>query len=165
MNNIVLIGMPASGKSTVGVILAKVLKRSFIDTDLIIQTKTDKTLVEIIENEGIDAFIAIENRIVSSLQVENSVIATGGSVIYGENAMLHLKSIGKVVYLCLDFEEISSRLKDIKSRGIVMKAGKSLYDVYIERTPLYEKYADVTVDLNNCTVEQAVERITDALNK
>jgi len=165
MNNIVLVGMPASGKSTVGVILAKVLKRSFIDTDLIIQTKTDKTLVEIIENEGIDAFIAIESRIVSSLQAENSVIATGGSVIYGENAMLHLKSIGKVVYLCLDFEEISSRLNDIKTRGIVMKAGKSLYDVYIERTPLYEKYADVTVFLNNCTVEQAVERITAALNK
>lgn len=163
MNNIILIGMPASGKSTVGVILAKVLKRSFIDTDLVIQAQTDKTLIEIIETEGIADFIETENRIVSGLQADNSVIATGGSVIYGKEAMRHLKSIGKVIYLRLDFDEMDRRLNDIKTRGIVMRADESLYDVYLERTPVYEKYADVTVDINSCTVEQAVEKISSIL--
>ena len=142
-DNIVLIGMPGVGKSTAGVILAKVLGYEFVDADLVIQKEEGKLLKEIIEEVGTDGFIAVENRVNSSLEVDHSIIATGGSVVYGKEAMEHLKSIGTVVYLQLPFEELNRRLSDIKGRGVVLKDGQTLKDLYEERVPLYEKYADI----------------------
>ena len=129
-DNIVLIGMPGVGKSTAGVILAKVLGYEFVDADLVIQKEEGKLLKEIIEEVGTDGFIAVENRVNSSLEVDHSIIATGGSVVYGKEAMEHLKSIGTVVYLQLPFEELNRRLSDIKGRGVVLKDGQTLKDLY-----------------------------------
>ena len=145
-DNIVLIGMPGVGKSTVGVILAKVLGYEFIDADLVIQKEEGKLLKEIIEEVGTDGFIEVENRVNSSLMVEHSIIATGGSVVYGKEAMEHLRSIGTVIYLQLPYEELDKRLSDIKGRGVVLRDGQTLKDLYEERVPLYEKYADVVVN-------------------
>ena len=156
-NNIVLIGMPGVGKSTVGVILAKVLGYQFVDSDLVIQKEEGKLLKEIIAEVGPEGFIEVENRINAALEVENSVIATGGSVVYGAEAMAHLKEIGTVVYLALPYEEISKRLRDIKGRGVVLRDGQTLKDLYEERTVLYEKYADVQIDETGLNVEETIE--------
>ena len=137
-NNIVLIGMPGVGKSTVGVILAKVLGYQFVDADLLIQKSEGKLLKDIIAEKGTDGFIEVENRVNASIQAENTIIATGGSVIYGKEAMAHLKEIGTVVYLHVPFATLEKRLADIKGRGVVLKEGQTLYDLYLERTPLYE---------------------------
>ncbi len=145
-SNITLIGMPASGKSTVGVLLAKRLGYSFVDVDIVIQEKTGKLLKEIIAEEGLDGFLKVEDRINSELDVRRSVIAPGGSVIYGENAMRHLKEISTVVYLKLSFREVRLRLGDLVDRGVALKDGMTLRQLYDERVPLYEKYADITVD-------------------
>jgi len=161
-NNIVLIGMPGVGKSTVGVILAKVLGYQFVDSDLVIQKEEGKLLKDIIAEVGTEGFIEVENRINASLQVENSIIATGGSVVYGEDAMEHLKEIGTVVYLSLSYEEINRRLSDIKGRGVVLKDGQTLKDLYEERTILYEKYADVRVDETGLNVEATINAILDS---
>ena len=158
-DNIVLIGMPGVGKSTAGVILAKVLGYEFVDADLVIQKEEGKLLKEIIEEVGTDGFIAVENRVNSSLEVDHSIIATGGSVVYGKEAMEHLKSIGTVVYLQLPFEELNRRLSDIKGRGVVLKDGQTLKDLYEERVPLYEKYADITVNEYGLNVEQTIDKI------
>lgn len=158
-NNIVLIGMPGVGKSTVGVILAKVLGYQFVDADLVIQKEEGKLLREIIAEVGTEGFIEVENRVNASLQVEQSIIATGGSVVYGKEAMEHLKSIGTVVYLQLPFEELDKRLHDIKGRGVVLKDGQTLEELFEERRPLYEKYADVVVNEYGLNVEQTVEKI------
>ncbi|SHI75373.1 shikimate kinase [Parasporobacterium paucivorans DSM 15970] len=165
MNNIVLIGMPGVGKSTVGVILAKVLGFRFIDADLLIQEEYDRLLCEIIEQDGVDAFIQIENQVNSSIQAEKSVIATGGSVVYGKEAMEHLKSIGTVVYLKLDYEPLSNRLKNIENRGVVIRNGSSLHDLFVERTPLYEKYADIIIDTDDCDIEGTVHKIAAAIQQ
>ena len=157
-DNIVLIGMPGVGKSTAGVILAKVLGYEFVDADLVIQKEEGKLLKEIIEEVGTDGFIAVENRVNSSLEVDHSIIATGGSVVYGKEAMEHLKSIGTVVYLQLPFEELNRRLSDIKGRGVVLKDGQTLKDLYEERVPLYEKYADITVNEYGLNVEQTIDK-------
>lgn len=159
MNNIILIGMPGSGKSTVGVVLAKVLGYEFVDSDLIIQKNEGKLLYEIMDEQGIDGFIRIENQVNSQLSVSRSVIATGGSVIYGQEAMQHLKSIGKVVYLKLSYQALETRLGNLKCRGVVLKEGQTLKTLYDERVPLYEKYADITIDEEGLDVEETLEKI------
>ena len=163
--NIVLIGMPGVGKSTVGVILAKVLGYQFVDADLVIQKEEGKLLHEIIEEVGTEGFIAIENRVNSTIEAERSIIATGGSVVYGAEAMEHLKEIGTVIYLSLPYEALQKRLSDIKGRGVVVKEGQTLRELYEERIPLYEKYADFTVDESRLDVEQTVERIVELKDK
>lgn len=161
--NIVLIGMPAAGKSTVGVLLAKSCLKDFIDTDLIIQRKYDCTLSEIIEKEGTEAFLKKENDVICSLKCFSSVVATGGSAVYGEQAMLHLRENGVVVYLKLSLKEITKRIGNIKTRGVAMKNGTDLLELYKEREPLYNKYADVIIDCENLTAEQAVDEILEKL--
>lgn len=164
-NNIVLIGMPGVGKSTVGVILAKILGYRFLDTDLVIQENEKRLLREIIAAEGVDGFIAAENRIVSGVSAEKSVIATGGSVVYGEDAMRNLSENGAVVYLRLDYEELTKRLGNIRNRGVVIRSGQTLADLYAERVPLYEKYADITIDESGCGVEETVQKAVKAINE
>lgn len=161
--NIVLVGMPASGKSTVGVILAKELKYRFIDTDLLLQDATDQTLIEIIGERGLDGFLELENAAVSQLQAKRTVIATGGSVVYGREAMEHLKANGTVVYLKHRYEVIESRLTNITTRGVVMREGATLRDLFRERTPLYEQYADLTIEADGLTTEQTVQCIKACL--
>ena len=163
-DNIVLIGMPGVGKSTVGVILAKVLGYQFVDADLVIQEEEGKRLHEIIEEVGTDGFIEVENRVNASLTAEHSVIATGGSVVYGAEAIEHLKAIGTVIYLKLPYEVVRKRLSDIKGRGVVLKDGQTLKDLYEERVLLYEKYADIIVDEFGRNVEQTVEEIVRLWN-
>ncbi len=162
-NNIVLIGMPGVGKSTIGVILAKVLGYQFLDADLVIQEKEGKLLREIIEEVGTEGFIQVENRVNASIDVAKTVIATGGSVVYGKEAMEHLKEIGTVVYLQVPFDILEKRLSDIKGRGVVLREGQTLYDLFMERTPLYEKYADIFISEENLNVEQTVELLTEKL--
>ncbi len=162
-NNIVLIGMPGVGKSTAGVILAKILGYKFLDADIVIQQEEGKLLKEIIAAKGIDGFIAIENRVNSEIECDKTVIATGGSVVYGKEAMEHLKNIGTVVYLKVDFETIYSRLGNLKGRGVVLKEGQNLKALYDERIPLYEKYADIIVDESGCSVEETIENIVKRL--
>ena len=162
--NIVLIGMPAVGKSTVGVILAKLLGYRFIDTDLVIQEKEETLLKNIIFERGIDGFIETENKIISGLKAKKSVISTGGSVIYGTEAMKNLGENGTIVYLKLDYSKLKYRLGNIKNRGVVIRDGQSLSSLYKERVPLYEKYADVIIDENGCNIEKTVEKIIDGLH-
>ena len=164
-NNIILIGMPAVGKSTVGVILAKIMGYRFVDTDIVIQETENRLLSEIISAEGVDGFIETENRIVSQLDTERAVIATGGSVVYGEKAMKHLSENGIVVYLQLDYKTLKNRLGNIRNRGVVMRDGQDLPELYRERTPLYEKYADVIISENDCGIEETVTKIIYALDK
>ena len=158
-SNIVLIGMPGAGKSSIGVVLAKVLGYGFVDSDLVIQNVEKRLLKEIIEQEGHDGFIRVENRINSGIDADRSVIATGGSVIYGGEAMRHLASIGTVVYLSASYETINSRLSNLEGRGVAMRDGQTLLDLYNERAPLYERYADITVKLDGLTIEEAVRGI------
>ena len=157
--NIILIGMPGVGKSTVGVILAKLLGYSFVDTDLVIQKKEKKLLKDIIAEKGIDGFIETENRILSTFFADNSVIATGGSVVYGKEAMANLSDESVVVYLKLDYNKLRYRLGNIKNRGVVIRKGQSLNALYKERVPLYEKYADIVIDENGCNIEKTVNKI------
>ena len=146
LDNITLIGMPASGKSTVGVLLAKRLGYSFVDVDIVIQEQEGRLLKEIIAEEGQEGFLQVENRVNAELSVHNSVIAPGGSVIYGTEAMEHLKKISTVVYLKLSYEAVEERLGNLTDRGVVLKDGMTLKDLYEERIPYYEQYADITVD-------------------
>ena len=161
--NIVLIGMPGVGKSTSGVILAKVLNYDFLDSDLVIQHQTGKLLKEIIAEKGIDGFNAVENEINSQIDVENTVIATGGSVIFGADAMAHFKESGIVVYLRISYDLLDERLGDLDERGVVHKEGQTLRDIYNERTALYEKYADITVDLDGKDVAGTVDAVVAQL--
>ncbi|MBP5433360.1 shikimate kinase [Ruminococcus sp.] len=161
--NIVLIGMPGVGKSTVGVILAKLLGYKFIDTDIVIQEKEKKLLRDIITEKGTEGFIETENRILSRLSAKRSVIATGGSVVYGADAMNNLSANSIVIYLKLDYGKLRYRLGNIKNRGVVIKDGQSLSGLYRERLPLYEKYADIVIDENGCNVEKTINKILDEL--
>lgn len=158
-SNIVLIGMPGSGKSTCGVLAAKALLKNFFDTDLLLQGMEENRLQDIIDKKGIGYFLEAEERAILSLDINATVIATGGSVIYSQNAMEHLKSMGRVIYLHLDYETMINRIKNITTRGVVLKSGTTLKDMYNERLPLYEKYADDVIYCDNNTVEQTVEQI------
>lgn len=160
-NNIVLIGMPGAGKSTMGVILAKVLGYQFLDADLLIQNQEKRLLKEIIYEEGLSGFLEIEEHVNKSIEVRNTVIATGGSVIYGKRAMEHLREIGLVIYLRLSFNTINNRLGNIKQRGVALKEGQTLYDLYEERCPLYEMYAHVVIDCEKLDIEEVVETIVE----
>ena len=158
-SNIVLIGMPGAGKSTVGVVLAKKLGYSFVDADLVIQSWEGKLLHEIIAERGVEGFWMLEETVGESIEAERTVIATGGSAVYGGNAMAHYKQTGTVVYLSLPLEEIRERLGDLTERGVTLKAGQDLDGLYAERQPLYERYADVTVDCEGLSIREIVEKI------
>lgn len=162
-NNVTLIGMPGVGKSTVGVVLAKVLGYRFVDSDLEIQEQMGKRLHELIEEHGDDGFLEIENRVNANLCVERSVIATGGSAVFGEEAMEHLRKISTVVYLRLPYEKLKARLGDLHKRGVVLKPGQTLKDLVDLRTPLYEKYAHIIVDEEEMDIRGVVEKIVDIL--
>ena len=162
--NIVLIGMPASGKSTVGVILAKVLGKKFIDTDLVIQLREDALLADIIKEKGVEGFMKCEEEAILSVDENNTVIATGGSAVYGEKAMEHLKENGIVIYLKVGKEELFKRLKNIKERGVVLKQGETLEEMYDNRSILYEKYADIVIEERDSTIEETIEKIQNELS-
>lgn len=161
--NLVLIGMPGAGKSTVGVLLAKTMGKDFVDTDLLIQNSRGCLLPELIRAEGVAGFLAAEEQVILGLRSENAVLATGGSVVYSALAMAHLKSLGPVVYLKLPLSVIEKRIDNMASRGIAMAAGQSLNDLYRERTPLYENYADVVVDSSVLSLEETVSAIARAV--
>ena len=163
MDNIILIGMPAVGKSTVGVVVAKRLGYKFVDTDILIQEETGKLLREIIAEQGIDGFLKIEDDVNARVNVKKTVVSPGGSVVYCENAMKHYKEIGKVVYLKVSFETISKRLRNAKKRGVVLRAGQTLEDLYNERVKLFEKYADITVAEDGLSLEETIDNVMDAL--
>lgn len=163
MKNVVLIGMPGAGKSTIGVILAKVLGFSFINSDLLIQEQEGCLLKDIIKEKGIEGFQTIENQVNRSINTENSVIATGGSIIYCPEAMDHLRKIGIVVYIELSYETINKRLGNIRQRGVVFREGQTLKSLYEERCPLYEKYAHITINGENMGVEELMEKIVHAV--
>lgn len=162
-DNLVLIGMPGAGKSTVGVVLAKRLGYAFVDCDLVIQERCGKLLHELLEERGQEGFLALENEINASIDAKRSVIATGGSAVYGKEAMEHLRNIGTVVYLQLPCGEVAERLGDLHARGVAMKPGQSLRDLYEERTPLYEKYAHVTVECSGKQLRDVVKEITEQI--
>ena len=163
MRNIVFIGMPASGKSTVGVVVAKRLGYEFIDTDLLIQKQEKKLLWQIIEESGLEEFSRIENRVNAELEADSAVIAPGGSVVYCEEAMEHFKEIATVIYLQVPFKDVKKRLRNIKQRGVSIKEGQTLKDLYHERTALFEKYADITISEENCQLEETIEKVLDAI--
>ncbi len=158
-NNIILIGMPGAGKSTVGVVLAKKLGYDFLDSDLLIQKVTGKRLQELITERGFDGFNILENEINQTIQVSKYVIATGGSAVYGAEAMEHFQKIGKIVYLKLSFDAVQKRLGNLSDRGVSMKVNQTLRDLYQERMPLYEKYADITIDCEQTELRDVVEMI------
>ena len=160
--NIILIGMPGSGKSTCGVLAAKALLKNFFDTDLLFQGLEEKRLQDIIDDDGIEYFLSAEERAILSLDINATVVATGGSVIYSDKSMEHLKKSGKVIYLHLSYDTMVDRIKNITTRGVVVKEGDSLEDMYNERLPMYQKWADVVINCDNNTVEQTVEKIVKA---
>ena len=159
MKNIVLIGMPGAGKSTIGVLLAKSMLMDFVDTDLLIQKKFSDSLCGIIAERGVEEFLGIENDVICENDFQNCVVATGGSAVYGREAMEKLRANGTAVYLKLSPEELERRIDNIHTRGIAMKEGTSIAALYAERSPLYEKYADITVDCEGMTAEQCVDVI------
>lgn len=159
MNNVVLIGMPGAGKSTIGVVLAKSLGYKFIDSDIVIQEKEGRLLHEIISDVGDEGFRNIENNVNASIDVTKTVIATGGSAVYGKAAMEHFGEIGKIIYLKHSYKEIKHRLGDLNKRGVTIKEGQTLRDLYDERVPLYEKYADVVVDCSCKNIREIVNDI------
>lgn len=164
-SNIVLIGMPGAGKSTLGIVLAKILNKKFVDADLLIQNQCDKTLQKIIDAMGPEGFIAVENEVLSEIEADNTVIATGGSAVYSDAAMQHLASIGTVVYLEISYESLVARLSDLQERGVVLKGGiaMSLRDLYDERKPLYAKYADITVNVDDLNITAAARKVASAV--
>ncbi|OPZ83520.1 MAG: Shikimate kinase 1 [bacterium ADurb.Bin429] len=165
MKNIVLIGMPGAGKSTVGVLLAKSLKRPFLDTDLLIQTATDRYLQEIIDSDGMEAFLDLEAHVIGALQVEGTVIATGGSVVYRETAMRHLASSGTLIYLAASCATIEQRLNDIATRGIARQPGQDICSLYAERHPLYRRYATFTISTDAFAIEEVVTHLSAHFRK
>lgn len=165
-HNVTLIGMPGAGKSTVGVVLAKMMCMTFIDGDLLIQNKEGKRLSKIIDEIGNEAFLKLENNTLASLKVNNSIIATGGSAIFGKEAMENLKKISTVVYLNVPYESLEKRLKSLKNRGVIFEEGQTLKDIYDIRTPLYEKYADVIIDSDNDSdIQQTAIKIVELLSQ
>lgn len=165
MNNVIFIGMPASGKSTVGVVVAKRLGYDFVDSDLLIQKQEGKLLCDIIAEVGNDGFLAIENQVNRDIETERSVISPGGSVIYCQEAMEHFKKIGTVVYLKVSYDNLRKRIRSLKKRGVVLKAGQTFRQLYEERTALFEKYADITIDEDDCQRHETIENVLNALEE
>ncbi len=164
MQNIILVGMPGSGKSTLGRTLAKALSYHFIDTDDVIMETYHKNLMQLIEANGTEGFIELEGNVIQSIHTNRAVISTGGSAVYHEKAMQYLKSTGMVVYLHHAISDIASRVGNMVTRGVICRSGcLTLRDIYAERRPLYEKYADLTVDLSGCSVRQCNERLINAV--
>ena len=164
-NNYILIGMPGSGKSTIGVLLAKALGYDFVDTDLVIQQKGGGLLKEIIARIGNDGFKQLEEDVNASIDVNKSVIAPGGSVVYCENAMKHYKEIGTVVYLQTSYQTIKERIGDPKKRGVVLREGQTLKDLYEERRALFEKYADVTICEDGLTLSETIGKVVEVFGQ
>lgn len=162
-DNLIFIGMPAVGKSTVGVVVAKRLGKRFVDVDLVIQEQEKKLLREIIADVGEDGFLKVENRVNAGIEAENSVISPGGSVVYCEEAMRHYKGIGTVVYLKASYQTIKRRIRNPKKRGVVLREGQTLRDLYNERVPYFEKYADITVCEDGCRIEETIENVLNAV--
>lgn len=164
--NIVLIGMPGAGKSTLGIVLAKIMNKNFVDADLVIQSQCDKTLQKIIDAMGPEGFITVENEILCDLEPENSIVATGGSAVYSEAAMNHLSKIGTVVYLEISYEAMVARLNDLHERGVVLKGGisMSLRELYDEREPLYRRYADIIVNVDDLNITAAARKVASAVS-
>ena len=148
-SNITLIGMPGAGKSTVGIVLAKILCKNFIDADLVIQHNEGKRLHKIIDEIGNERFLKLENNTLANMKVHNAIISTGGSAIFGKEAMAHLKKTSTVVYLKVSYDIIEKRLGNLKRRGVILDAGQTLRDIYDIRTPLYESYADIIIECDN----------------
>ena len=163
--NIILIGMPACGKSTVGVLVAKKLGYGFIDTDLVIQSQQGKLLQQIIDDDGVEALLDAERTAIKSLNINKTVVATGGSAVFSEEAMAHLKTDGVTVYIKLPFEVINQRLNDIATRGVAGATTKTLAEIFDEREPFYERYADITVNAEKMTAQEVCDRIICAINK
>ena len=164
-DNLIFIGMPAVGKSTVGIVVAKRLGKRFIDTDLLIQEQEKKLLREIIAEVGDDGFLKIENQVNRDVKAENSVISPGGSVIYCEEAMKHYKEIGTVVYFKASYQTIKRRIRNPQKRGVVLREGQTLRELYNERVPYFEKYADITVCEDGCMIEETIENVLNAVRK
>lgn len=164
-SNLIFIGMPAVGKSTVGVVIAKRLGKKFIDTDLLIQEQEQKLLREIIAEIGDEGFLAIENQVNRDVDVTNAVISPGGSVVYCEEAMEHFKEIGTVIYLSASYRTIKRRIKNPQKRGVVLKEGQTLEDLYNERVQLFEKYADVTISEDGRSLEETIEDVLEIVEK
>lgn len=163
-SNLVLIGMPGAGKSTLGVLLAKALGMSFVDTDILIQQRENRLLQDIIDTDGIDSFIKIEEEVISKLNLENHIIATGGSAVYSKKAIEHLKENSEIIYLHTTYKEMKKRVTNIKTRGIVIKSGHSLKDAYNERLPLYMEYSNIVVECSGKDIEACIKEIIDKLN-
>lgn len=161
MNNVILVGMPACGKSTIGVVLAKTMNKGFVDTDLLIQQREGKTLQNIINEHGNDYFHRIEESVLLDVDVNNYVIATGGSAIYFDCAMEHFKEHGKIVYIKVSLETILERLNNIKTRGVTLGKGQTIEDLYHQRVPLYEKHADLVIEAEDLHIEEIVEKIIE----
>ena len=160
-DNIVLIGMPGSGKSTIGVVLAKKLGYDFVDSDLVIQGRYKKTLEQLIDEYGDAGFIKLENDVNESLDYDNA----GGSAVYGSGAMKHLKKIGTVVYLRVSEMDLNERLGSLKERGVVSNGKTTVKEIFEDRKALYEKYADITVDLEGKTLRESVEELANCLQQ
>ncbi|MGE5614122.1 MAG: shikimate kinase [Bacillota bacterium] len=163
--NVVLIGMPGAGKSTVGLLLAKALGMPFIDTDQLIRDQEKSSLQELIDKKGLDEFIRIEEKVILNLNVENHVIATGGSAVYSEAAVCHLKSGGILVFLNAKPYQLTRRVKNTGSRGIAMKRGQTLESLYRERLPLYRKYADIEINCSGKHINTITSEIIGLLQK
>lgn len=157
-DNIILIGMPGAGKSTVGVVLAKKLGYQFLDSDLVIQQQYGKLLHELIEEYGVEGFWQLENNVNKEINIKKAIVATGGSAIYGSEAMIHLKQTGLVIYLQLPYKEIEDRLGDLKCRGVTLRQGQTLKNLYEERVPFYEKYADITI---SCEFKSLIDIVNE----
>lgn len=164
-DNLIFIGMPAVGKSTVGIVVAKRLGMRFVDADLLIQEQEKRLLREIIAEVGEEGFLKIENQVNAEVEAENSVISPGGSVVYCEEAMRHYKEIGTIVYLKASYQTIKRRIRNPKKRGVVLREGQSLRDLYNERVPYFEKYADITVCEDGCRIEETIENVINAVER
>ncbi len=159
--NLVLIGMPACGKSTVGVIAAKMLGYSFVDADLVLQQREGRLLQEIIDSFGTPALLKAEENALISIDTDNAVIATGGSAVYSELGMTHLKKNGVAVYIKVAYDDIEARLSNLETRGVAGAENKSLADIYAERTPLYEKYADIAYETGELNPFETAKKLTE----
>lgn len=165
MKNVILVGMPSCGKSTIGVVLAKTMNKGFVDTDLLIQQKEGKTLQDIINEHGNEYFHQVEENVLLATEVRNFVVATGGSAIYFDRAMEHFKEHGKIVYIKVSLETILERLNNIKTRGVTLGKGQTIEDLYKQRIPLYEKHADIVIEAEHLTIEEVVEKIIEVFER